>query len=191
MFTLVMQAAMRRQVQLLSSWQQQVLRDAMLACRPVSKRRSSSSGVRLRDAGTTACRGSPRRGLLTRRQWVLFSLAAAVVGLQLLILWRFAALAAGSGVGGAQTAAAVRPVVFQPGQAAVSSAGDMGQSAAGDAAGWEPRLQLMANDVDVMRRRLELLAADVATAVTAAAGGPVAAGGSGSTCTAGACAADT
>jgi hypothetical protein len=159
----------------------------------VSKRRSSGAGLR-RESGASA------RGLLTRRQWVLFSLAAAVVGLQLLILWRFAVLAAGSGAaaGSTQTAAVLRPLApspipnLQPGQSdAVFTVGDGGQSAAGAAAGWEPRLQLLASDVDVMRRRLELLAADVGAAVVAAAGGPVAAaGGRDSACAAGTCPSD-
>ena len=130
---------------------------------------------------------------------MLFSLVVAVVALQLLILWRFASLAASSGVSGsAQTAAAVvQPIIAQPGQSAVfTTTGDVGRSAAGNAAGWDPRLQLLAADVDVMRQRLELLAADVATAVTATAGGPVAMGGSvaggsaGSSCLAGACTSD-
>lgn len=129
---------------------------------------------------------------------MLFSLAAAVVGLQLLILWRFAVLAAGSGAaaaGSTQTAAVLRPavpVVPQPGQSdMVFTLGDAGQSAAGAAAGWEPRLQLLASDVDVMRRRLELLAADVGSAIVAAAGSPVAAGsGSSGACAGGTCPSD-
>ena len=156
----------------------------------MSKRRSSGPGIRRESGG-------PRRGLLTRRQWVLFSLAAAVVGLQLLILWRFAVLAAGSGAApssSTQTAAVLQPTVLtlQPGQSdAVFTAGDGGQSAAGAAAGWEPRLQLLASDVDIMRRRLELLAADVGSAIVAASGSPVAAGsGSSGACVAGTCTSD-
>lgn len=95
---------------------------------------------------------------------MLLGLSAAIVGLQLLILWRFAALGASAAAG---SAAAL--LLHQPPQPALDlgSGSPSGGQAAQDGA-WATRLQLLAGDVDVMRRRLELLAGNIAAAAAAA-----------------------
>lgn len=176
--------------------------------RPQVKRRLSLGSSRARpESGGGRARG----GLLTKRQWVLLGLSAAIVSLQLLILWRFAALAGGGG-GSAVVASAAAPVQLQPpldlsstapllggggpaGGAAYGSTYPAGASEAAAADGaWVARMQLLAGDADVMRQRLELLARDVAAAAAAAVPGAAvgfAAGDASCAAPGGACAADT
>ncbi len=173
--------------------------------RPQVKRRLSLGSSRARpESGGGRARG----GLLTKRQWVLLGLSAAVVSLQLLILWRFAALAGGGG--SAVVASAAAPVQLKPPLDLSSTAPLLGGGPAGGAAygsmypagateaaaadgAWSARMQLLAGDVDVMRQRLELLARDLAAAAAAAVPGAAAGFATGdASCAApgGACAAD-
>ena len=122
-----------------------------LTCRPGARRRLSTGSQR---GGSRAAR------LLTPRQWVLLGLAVAVIGLQLVILWRFAAIAGA-------TPMATQPPAVAPDAPRLGGDGASGQSP-GDGDSWAARTRLLAEEVGTMNRRLDLLATDISTAVASA-----------------------